>query len=206
MNIPLVSVVLSVYNGEKYLMNAIESILDQTYPAFEFIIVNDGSTDNSPKIIDKYRKLDNRIKVLNQKNRGLIDSLNRGLALANGRYIARMDSDDISLPSKLEEQYNYLENNPDIGVLGTWIEMINEDGKPLKLWESPTSNHLIEWSLFFKTAWWLTPDSNQTSNISDSLSKMSFLHFLQRVPLGMSSFASLVNHAFEPSLSNISAT
>ncbi|HIP11775.1 MAG TPA: glycosyltransferase family 2 protein, partial [Arcobacter sp.] len=101
---PMVSVLLSVYNGEKYLDEAIESILNQTYQDFEFIIINDGSTDKSLEIIEKYKKEDNRIVVISRENKGLIYSLNEGISQAKGKYIARMDADDISLATRFEEQ------------------------------------------------------------------------------------------------------
>ena len=97
MNNPLVSVVMSVYNSEKYLKEAIESILNQTYTNFEFIIVNDGSTDSSLDIIQEYMKKDERIVLISRDNKGLPYSLNEGIEKAKGKYIARMDADDISL-------------------------------------------------------------------------------------------------------------
>jgi len=117
---PLVSVLMPVYNGEKYLKEAIESVLHQTYTNFEFIIVNDGSTDVSEQIILSYS--DDRIVYLkNTYNLKLIQTLNLGFSKAKGKYIARMDADDISLPMRLEKQVEFLEKNPDIGVLGTGV-------------------------------------------------------------------------------------
>lgn len=117
---PLVSVVLPVYNAEKYLNECIDSILNQTYPNFELIIINDGSSDNSQEIVNSYN--DVRIRVLyNPGNRGLVYSLNRGLCEAKGKYIARMDADDISLPDRLLEQVQYMETHPEIDVCGAWL-------------------------------------------------------------------------------------
>ena len=125
---PKISVIMSVYNGEKYLREAIESILNQTFTDFEFIIVNDGSTDNSLEIIKSYN--DERIKIINnEKNIGLTKSLNKALAQARGEYIARQDADDISLPSRFEEQIKYLEEHPDVVLLGTSSYNIDESGK-----------------------------------------------------------------------------
>lgn len=105
---PFVSVVMSVYNGELFLKEAIDSILSQTYKKFEFIIIDDGSTDGSLNIINEYS--DERIKILvNPKNEGLIFSLNKGIELALGTYIVRMDADDISLPQRIEEQVSFSE-------------------------------------------------------------------------------------------------
>lgn len=132
MNKPKISVIMPNYNGEKYLVEAIESILNQTYRDFEFIIIDDGSTDNSVKIIKKYAQKDKRIKLLtNKKNLGLIKSLNKGLKIAKGKYIARMDSDDISLPKRLDIQFNFLEGNKNIFLLGTSFEFIDSEGGKL---------------------------------------------------------------------------
>ncbi len=118
-----VSVVMSVYNGELYLAEAIESILKQTFTNFEFIIINDGSTDSSQAIIESYK--DPRIKLLNNDcNQGLAQSLNKGISTARGKYIARMDADDISLPARLEKQVAFMEENAEIGVCGTWVKII----------------------------------------------------------------------------------
>ena len=106
---PLVSVVMPVYNAQKYLNKAIDSILAQTYKDFEFIIINDGSTDNSLQIIKKYQKKDKRIIVKNKKNKGIVAALNDGIKLSRGKYLARMDADDISLPSRFEVQVNFME-------------------------------------------------------------------------------------------------
>jgi glycosyltransferase involved in cell wall biosynthesis len=126
---PKVSVIMPAYNSEKYIGEAIESILNQTFTDFEFIILNDGSTDNTAKIIKEYAKKDKRIRFINnKKNRGIVGVLNQGLDLATGKYIARMDSDDISLPERFEKQIKYMEQHPECGVLGTWFHMFgNKD-------------------------------------------------------------------------------
>jgi glycosyltransferase involved in cell wall biosynthesis len=122
MNTPRISVIFPAYNAEAYIAEAIESILNQTFTDFELIILNDGSTDSTPDIIKKYADSDRRIVFVdNKKNRGLIAVLNQGLDMARGEYIARMDSDDISLPARFEKQVAYLDQNPDVGVLGTLI-------------------------------------------------------------------------------------
>jgi glycosyltransferase involved in cell wall biosynthesis len=123
-----VSFLLAVYNGAEYLAEAIDSILTQTYTNFECIIVNDGSTDESPRIIADYAAKDSRIVVLNApQNQGLIASLNWGIASAKGDYIARLDADDIAMPHRLATQVAYLQAHPDITLLGTGAEII--DGK-----------------------------------------------------------------------------
>lgn len=148
---PLVSVVMPVYNSEAYLEQAVESILNQTFSDFEFIIVIDpGSTNETAAILDGYT--DPRIiRLHNLEYRGLTHSLNRGIAAARGKYIARMDADDISLPRRLERQVHCMEAYPDIGLLGTWIEDIDENGKPIGVWRAPTTPALIRWSLLFGT-------------------------------------------------------
>jgi glycosyltransferase involved in cell wall biosynthesis len=112
---------MSVYNAEKYLSEAIESILEQTYENFEFIIINDGSVDKSLDIIKNYMNKDNRIILISRENRGLPYSLNEGIRLSKGKYIARMDADDISLPKRLELQIKFMEKNIDVGVCGTAV-------------------------------------------------------------------------------------
>lgn len=123
-----VSVCMAVYNGEKYIKEAIDSILNQTYPYFELIIINDGSTDNSENIILTYT--DNRIKYLkNETNKGLIYTRNRALKEVNTKYTAVLDCDDISLPERLEKQVAFLDKNKDVAVCGTWGLMINEESE-----------------------------------------------------------------------------
>jgi glycosyltransferase involved in cell wall biosynthesis len=124
-NNPEITVLMSVFNGQKYLKEAIDSILSQTFRDFEFLIVNDGSNDLSEEIIKSYN--DPRIKyVSNDVNRGLPFSLNRGIELAKGEFIARMDCDDESLPERLEKQLAFMEDNPEVVACGTWIKSIGD--------------------------------------------------------------------------------
>lgn len=125
-NKPLVSVIMPVYNGELYLDEAIQSILTQTYKNFEFIIINDGSTDNSLDIIKKYMNKDTRIFLINRENKGLIYSLNEGIKKAKGKYIARMDADDISLPARFEKQIEVMESNA-LDICGCHYFEVNEN-------------------------------------------------------------------------------
>lgn len=127
---PKVSVLMPVYNTrEEYLRPAIESILNQTFSNFEFIIINDGSTDNSPQVVQEYADKDSRIKFINnKKNSGLIAVLNQGLELCTGEYIARMDSDDISRPERFAKQVAYMDLHPECGALGTWAQKFNSRG------------------------------------------------------------------------------
>ena len=147
---PLISVVMSVYNTEKYVAEAIESILNQTLTNLEFIIVDDGSTDNSLEIFQSYIKIDNRVKVIvNPENIGLAKSLNRGISIARGKYIARMDADDISLPRRLIKQLDFLESNPEIDVVGSNYTRIDTHSNVLTTTDKPTSPALIWWNLYF---------------------------------------------------------
>ncbi|MBR3148450.1 MAG: glycosyltransferase family 2 protein [Alphaproteobacteria bacterium] len=120
---PRISVIMPAYNSEKYIGEAIESILNQTFKDFELIIINDGSTDNTAKIVKEYAKKDKRINFVdNKKNQGLISVLNQGIDLCRGEYIARMDSDDISLPTRFAKQIEYMDAHHECGVLGTWFQ------------------------------------------------------------------------------------
>jgi len=121
-----VSIVMSVYNAGKYLNEAIESMLNQTFADFEFIIVNDGSTDTSLQIIESYK--DERIVLINQKNTGLAKALNNGIDKSKSNFIARMDADDISLPDRLQKQYDFLINNPEYIAVGSNAIIIDVDG------------------------------------------------------------------------------
>lgn len=128
-NKPSISVIMSVYNAAEYLNLAIESILNQTFTDFEFIIIDDGSTDESKKIIESYK--DKRIRLISRPNKGLTKSLNEGLRIAKGMYIARQDADDISKVDRFEKQVNFLNHNPDIGMVGSNYTVIDETGSEL---------------------------------------------------------------------------
>jgi len=126
---PKISVIMAVYNGEKYLEEAIESILDQSFDDFEFIIVDDGSIDRTSEILREYAKKDERIKIItNSKNIGLTKSLNKAIEQAKGEYIARQDADDISAPERLEKQIRLLESNDNLGCVGCNASVIDENG------------------------------------------------------------------------------
>jgi len=115
---PLVTVLLPVYNGEPFLRLAVDSVVRQTYKNLEIILINDGSTDTSQETLTSFAARDSRIILLNRENRGIVESLNEGLALAKGKYVARMDADDISMPRRLARQVAYLEKHPDVVLLG----------------------------------------------------------------------------------------
>lgn len=145
---PLVSVIMPVYNGEKYLREAVDSILAQTFIDFEFIIIDDGSTDATAKILDSYA--DPRIiRINNRQNVGISTSSNDGIALAKGEYIARMDADDISLADRFEKQVAFLDHHLQIGVVGSSIKTINKQGQIIGSGSLPTDPELMEWVLLF---------------------------------------------------------
>lgn len=139
MSSPAVTVLLPVYNAGRFLKRAIESVLDQTFTDFELLIIDDGSTDESVLVIKTFQ--DKRIRlVCNEKNYGLIDTLNKGLALAKGKYIARMDQDDICLPTRFEKQVPYLESHSETAVVATHIMQINADEEELGTWDQDVLN------------------------------------------------------------------
>lgn len=145
---PKISVLMPVYNAEKFLKKAINSILGQTFKDYEFLIINDGSTDNSKKIILSYK--DSRIRYYENKiNQGVIKTLNRGLRLSKGKYIARMDADDISMKYRLKKQYNFMEQNQQIAVSGTWLKIIGNKTQNNKIWENPCDHNSIKCSALF---------------------------------------------------------
>ncbi len=131
MDSPTISVVMSVFNGEAFLCEAVESILAQTFGDFEFIIIDDGSTDKTSEILSDYAKRDNRVRLVEQENRGRADSLNRGIEFARASLIARMDADDISLPHRLKEQVDFLNHHPEVGLLSGAFDLIGSENKIL---------------------------------------------------------------------------
>lgn len=133
-NLPLVSVVMPVYKAEMYLKEAIESILKQTYTNFEFLIFNDGSTDNSLKIIESYSELDKRIVLAYQgENKGYVHHLNEAIKIANGKYIVRMDADDIAHPERIEKQVKFLEKNSEYVLCGSRVQCIGNSNEIVTL-------------------------------------------------------------------------
>lgn len=128
---------MAVYNGMAFLSEAVDSILEQTYRNLEFIIINDGSTDQTKKILDSFAKKDERVRVFHQDNIGLTKSLNLGISYAEGSYIARQDADDLSLPQRLEKQVKFLEENPNYFLVATSYREIDEENRDLGLPQVP---------------------------------------------------------------------
>jgi glycosyltransferase involved in cell wall biosynthesis len=143
-----VTVLMAVYNGECYLRETIDSILAQTSQDFEFLIINDGSTDSTQEIIQSYD--DPRIRLVdNEHNLGLARSLNKGLELAQGEFIARQDADDVSEPERLSKQVTFLETHPEVVLVGTWYKEIDAQGKPISDGNLPCDYTQIRWHLLF---------------------------------------------------------
>lgn len=148
----LISVVMSVYNGENYIREAIDSVLNQTFPNFEFIIVDDGSTDSTLEVINSYN--DNRIKILTQSNQGQAVARNNAIKKSRGKYIAILDADDISLSRRLELQYDFLRKHPECLATGANAQIIDKEG-----------NYVFETNILLS---WL--------DVKKSLPKMPFYH------------------------------
>jgi glycosyltransferase involved in cell wall biosynthesis len=145
---PIITVLMPVYNGELYIREAIDSTLQQSFEAFELLIINDASTDNTVEIVNTYT--DPRIRLVhNETNLKHGAALNRGLELAHGQYIARMDSDDISCPSRLEKQKFFLDNNQNVGLVGSWAQIIDEKGNSQGIKSFLTDSPLLKWKLLF---------------------------------------------------------
>ncbi len=137
---PRITVLTTVYNGLPYLPECIESVLKQTWADFEFLIIDDASTDNSLECIKSYK--DPRIKIVeNEKNIGQVSSLNIGLKIAKGKFIARLDQDDVCLPNRLEEQAEFLEKHSDISILCSWEITIDSSGKKVRSWKGGLKNY-----------------------------------------------------------------
>jgi hypothetical protein len=138
-----ISVVMSVFNGQAFLADAVESILGQSFDDFEFVIIDDGSTDQTSEILRRYVAQDARIRIHRHDNMGRTQSLNVGIRIASGKYIARMDADDISLPNRFQEQFSFMEGHPDVGLLGGAFQLISEDGSVLDAIRCPTQDSEI---------------------------------------------------------------
>lgn len=143
---PLVSVVMSVYNeAESHLKEAIDSILNQALRDFEFIIVDDGSTNGTPEVLKHFSRQDRRVKIItNPKNIGLTRSLNKAIKIAKGKYIARQDADDISLPERLKRQVEFMEKNSKVALLGTAFLEMSPQGEIIGQKTPPTSNSELQ--------------------------------------------------------------
>lgn len=150
-NKKLVSVIMPLYNSEAFVKEAVESILNQTYQQIELIVINDGSTDKSDLVIKGFN--DKRIRYVNNSiNKGIVSTINKGLLLSKGKYIARMDADDIALPNRLAKQVNLLETQPDIKLCGTTAIAIDKQGKKLVKLNRPVKDDEIKVFNLFRNA------------------------------------------------------
>ena len=145
---PTISVIMSVFNGKEYLADAVNSILNQTWSDFEFIVIDDGSTDGSTALLRELQATDHRIRLVHQQNIGLTASLNRAIHCARGEFIARMDSDDRSDANRFAAQLEYLASHPECVALGSWLLLIDPDGDALGEQRTPTSHDDIVDSLY----------------------------------------------------------
>ncbi|MBC5825384.1 MAG: glycosyltransferase family 2 protein [Candidatus Eremiobacteraeota bacterium] len=147
---PLVSVVMPAYNCQSHLGEAISSMLGQTLTDFEFIIIDDGSTDGTPAALERHRRRDARISVVSQNHGGLGAALLVGCKLARGDFIARMDADDVSMPERLAQQVAFFEAHPEVGLCGTWAKTVGDD--PGHEWRYPTDPDVLRCRLIFGVA------------------------------------------------------
>ncbi len=148
---PRVSVVVSTFNGERYIGQTLESLFDQSFRGFELIVVNDGSTDNTSGIVRQFN--DNRLRLLeNDRNRGIAESQNTGISLARGEYVALQDHDDLSVPGRLEKQVTFLDEHRHIGLVGSECTVINENGKSTDRFTVSTSDIDLKWTLLTHNA------------------------------------------------------
>jgi glycosyltransferase involved in cell wall biosynthesis len=145
---PKISVLMAVHNGMPYLTDAMESIFSQTFRDFEFIVVDDASSDESAQVVRSVRNRSLRV-IRNKRQLGLSRSLNKGLAIARGRYVARMDADDISLPRRLADQYSFLETHLNVDVLGTWTETLGLNSE--QVWRYPIDDAEIRAEMLFNS-------------------------------------------------------
>lgn len=175
---PLVSVVMAVHNGERYVGEALKSVLGQSFRDLEFIVVNDGSTDNTGPILQQYASLDHRLQVFHQENRGVISALNKGCGLARGKYIGRMDADDIAAADRFERQVGFLDRHPAVALLGGAIELINGKGAPIRGVRYPLEDRQIKEELFSRANCFCHPAIMMRKDAFDGLGgyRLPFRH------------------------------
>jgi glycosyltransferase involved in cell wall biosynthesis len=135
---------MSVYNGASFLREAVESILRQSFGDFEFIVVDDGSTDDSRQILEGFAQSDGRVRIISRPNRGLTVSLNEALSAARGRFVARMDADDTAMHERFERQMAYLESHPECAAIGSWMLLVDPDGDPVGYSKPPEDHEAID--------------------------------------------------------------
>lgn len=144
MRAPRVSVLMPVYNAERYLAQAVKSILDQTFTDFELLIIDDGSTDGSRAILEHYAARDPRIRLVSRPNTGYVVALNEMIAMARGEFLARMDADDVARPDRLEHQVAFLSEHPEVVCVGGWIQLIDAASRRLTCQQTPTDDASLQ--------------------------------------------------------------
>jgi len=170
-----VSILMPAYNASNYIAEAIESVLCQSYKDYELIIIDDGSTDDTRNTIDSYLCDPRIICLQNERNEGLVSVRNRAIKKANGEYLAWLDSDDVSMPSRLQKQVRFLDENPKIGVCGTWVRTkgLSRD----QYWRYPTSSNVVKCRLLFDD-----PIATSSCILRKSILDQSSLEFDSRYP------------------------
>lgn len=172
---PKISVLMPVYNGEKYIGQAIDSVLSQSFRDFELIVIDDGSTDKSAEVVGSYS--DKRVcYVANPTNLGLVGARNRAIDVSNGDYLAWLDCDDISLPSRLSKQVTLLDENPTVGLCGTWVRTLGLDSE--QLWKYPSEPEFLRALMLF-----YDPVATSAAMVRRSCLAMNELRFDARFPL-----------------------
>lgn len=204
---PAVSVIMSVYNGSRFLKDSIESILSQTFTDFEFIIWNDGSTDNSEEIIKSYE--DPRIRYFCHENAGLGMALNLACLEARGKYIARMDDDDISIPDRLSKEFDYLESHPDVVLVSSSAYYIDEEGRCIGQSFQYTHSSIIKTRIFHpavmfrkaeydKTQGYSKAKNSQDTLLWSRLSKYGKLANIEEPLIKYRLISSSISHSSDP--------
>ncbi|MCX6782224.1 MAG: glycosyltransferase [Candidatus Magasanikbacteria bacterium] len=143
----LVSVVMSAYNGESYLEESVLSVISQSYKNFEFIIIDDGSTDRTLQILNSFS--DSRIKIISRENKGLTKSLNYAVSISSGELVARIDADDVFEVEKLAVQVDYFKRNPEVALCGVWAKFIDKKGNEVGVYKVPTTYSKIKHNILF---------------------------------------------------------
>ncbi|MBS4694442.1 glycosyltransferase family 2 protein [Aeromonas allosaccharophila] len=146
---PLLSILMPVYNCGKYIEDALASIQAQTFTDFEVLLIDDGCSDETPVIVRRMARHDQRIKIISRENRGIVDSLNEGVALAKGKWLARMDGDDICEPHRFSRQLAFLNARPEIGIVGSWVQLF---GGRNEIWHHRREDAFIKFMLLFRSS------------------------------------------------------
>lgn len=144
-----VSIVMPAYNAERFLRPAVDSVLAQTHKDFELLVVDDESTDRTPEILEEYARRDSRVRLHRVTHGGAIRARNEGLALTSGDFIAVMDADDVCVPHRLQRQVGFMLQSPETGVLGAYVQLIDDQGRAGQIKSYPVDEALMSWSMFF---------------------------------------------------------